>query len=72
MKLTKALRDKLPAKDFALPKQREYPIPDKGHAEAALRDMTHESARNQDAIRKAVAKKFPGVGGSAKKPARAR
>lgn len=65
-KLTKAERDKLPSKDFALPKTRQFPIEDRGHAEAALREMGHESKKNQAAIRKAVAKKFPGVGGSRK------
>jgi len=62
VKLTKKARAALPAKDFALPKLREYPIPDIGHAEAALHDMTHESQRNQAAIRAAVRKRFPGVG----------
>jgi hypothetical protein len=61
VKLSRKARAALPDKDFALPKLREYPIPDAGHAKAALRDMTHESKRNQAAIRAAVRKRFPGI-----------
>ncbi len=37
-RLTSKQRGKLPSKDFAGP-HRSFPIPDRGHAEAALKDL---------------------------------
>jgi hypothetical protein len=61
-KLSAARRRALPARDFALPAEREYPINDHSHAAAALRDMTHESARKQQQIRAAIQARYPGLG----------
>lgn len=61
VKLTKAQRDRLPASEFALPEKRQYPIPDRYHAELALRDLHHASLKDQVRIRQAIRKKFPGL-----------
>jgi hypothetical protein len=60
-KLTAYERRKLPKSQFALPAQRRYPIPDRYHAQLALRDMAHESLTTQTHIRQAIRKKFPGL-----------
>ena len=39
-KLTAAERKKIPGKEFAGP-DRSFPIPDRSHAEAAIRDAPH-------------------------------
>ena len=60
-KLTQAKRDKLPAKDFAGP-ARSYPIPDAGHAKAALsRAAANASPAEQAQIKRTVHQKFPGM-----------
>lgn len=61
-KLTTDHRDSLPASQFALPGKRGYPIPDKGHAEQALRMRGHASPEEQKQIVAAVRSKFPTVG----------
>ena len=58
-KLTRQQGEALPAKDFALPKLREYPIPDRGHAEQALREIHNATPTQQAEIRAAIAKRFP-------------
>jgi hypothetical protein len=60
-KLTKAERDRLPDSGFALPEKRQYPIPDRYHAELALRDLNNASLKAQVRIRQAIRKKFPGL-----------
>jgi hypothetical protein len=60
-KLTKAERDRLPDTEFALPEKRQYPIPDRYHAELALRDLHDASLKDQVRIRQAIRKKFPGL-----------
>jgi hypothetical protein len=60
-KLTKAERDRLPDSEFALPEKRQYPIPDRYHAELALRDLHNASLKDQVRIRQAIRKKFPGL-----------
>jgi hypothetical protein len=60
-KLTKAERDHLPDSEFALPEKRQYPIPDRYHAELALRDLHSASVKDQVSIRQAIRKKFPGL-----------
>jgi len=60
-RLTKAERDRLPASEFALLERRQYPIPDRYHAELALRDLHHASLKDQVLIRQAIRKKFPGL-----------
>jgi hypothetical protein len=59
--LTKAERDRLPDSEFALPEKRQYPIPDRYHAELALSDLHNASLRDQVRIRQAIRKKFPGL-----------
>lgn len=49
-RLTAAARRKMPAKTFAGP-DRSFPIPDKGHARAALREIGHASPSAQPKIR---------------------
>lgn len=44
-----------------LPEKQQYPIPDRYHAELALRDLHHASQKDQVRIRQAVRKKFPGL-----------
>lgn len=60
-KLTDAERDRLPDSEFALPEKRQYPIPDRYHAELALRDLHSASLKDQVRIRQAIRKKFPGM-----------
>jgi hypothetical protein len=60
-KLTEIQRNRLPASDFALPDKRQYPIPDRYHAELALQDLHNASLRDQVRIREAIRKKFPGL-----------
>jgi hypothetical protein len=63
-KLTSKQRKKIPGKDFALPGRR-YPIEDKAHARNALaRVSQHGTASEKAAVRRKVAKKFPGIGKS--------
>jgi hypothetical protein len=59
--LTKAERDRLPDSEFALPEKRQYPIPDRYHAELALRDLQAASLNDQVRIRQAIRKRFPGL-----------
>lgn len=69
MKLTAADRKSLPKKDFALPSTRSksggqggYPIPDKGHAKAALsRVAQHGTPEQKKEVRAKVHKKFPSI-----------
>lgn len=52
MKLTSALRSKLPTSAFAVPGRRAFPINDKSHARAALRLIGHaRSEAEKRAIR---------------------
>lgn len=60
--LTEAKRDDLGKKEFALPKQRKFPIHDEAHARNALaRAAQFGSPSVQAKVRSAVAKKYPGV-----------
>jgi hypothetical protein len=71
-KLTTAGRNKLKSNQFALPGKGEgpkgkgagsYPIPDRGHAKAALsRVAQHGSAEEKATVRAKVHAKFPGIG----------
>lgn len=70
--LTAKQRQKLPSKEFALPGKGEgkggkgsgsYPIPDKGHARAALsRVAQHGTAKEKAEVRRKVDAKFPSMG----------
>jgi hypothetical protein len=60
--LSEAARDKLPKKDFALPGQEKFPIPDEAHARNALaRAAQFGGPAVQAKVRAKVHKKFPGV-----------
>lgn len=61
-KLTTKERKKIPAKDFAVPGKRAYPIEDRAHARNALaRTAQHASPAEKKEIKAKVAKKFPGI-----------
>lgn len=55
-KLTKAERDALPASDFVFPAERRYPIHDKAHAHAALKDS--QGTADEAAVRAAVKARY--------------
>ncbi len=60
--LTAAERHKLPGKDFALPGGR-YPIEDANHARNALARVSgNGSPEEKAAVRRAVHRKYPGIG----------
>jgi len=60
--LTATQRAALPASDFALPATREYPIENRDHAEAALRDLHNASPADQKRIRAAIRQRYPELG----------
>lgn len=61
-KLSTAGRNALPAKTFALPKSRVYPIPDKGHAKAALTDVSaYGTPAQKTKVRAKVAAQYPSM-----------
>jgi hypothetical protein len=55
-KLTKAERDALPDSDFVFPGDRRYPIHDKAHAHAALKDS--QGTADEAAVRAAVKARY--------------
>ena len=56
-------RKKLSKKSFALPGKRKYPIPDKAHARNALARVAQNGTKEeQQKVRAAVQKRFPGIG----------
>lgn len=56
--LTAKEREDLPESEFALPPD-GYPIPDKGHAKAALSEVAqHGTPEEKAKVRAAVARKF--------------
>ena len=62
-RLTAAQRKKLPDSTFAGP-GRSFPIPDKGHAEAALREINHAPPSARAHIRAVAERKLgKSVGG---------
>jgi len=55
-------RNALPAKAFALPGKRAYPIEDENHARNALsRVSANGSPAEKQEVRSAVAHKYPGI-----------
>ena len=65
-KLTTKKRNALPKIDFAIParngQRAKYPIPDKSHARNALsRVAANGTPAEKRAVRRAVARKFPGI-----------
>ncbi len=60
-KLTAKDRRELDPSQFALPPD-EYPIPDKGHAKAALSEIVqHGSPKEISEVRRKVKEKFPSM-----------
>jgi hypothetical protein len=55
-KLTKAERDALPSSAFVFPSDRRYPIHDKGHAHAALKDSA--GTKDEATVRAAVKARY--------------
>jgi hypothetical protein len=55
-KLSQAERDALPASAFVFPSTRRYPIHDKGHAHAAIKDSA--GTKDEAAVRAAVAARY--------------
>lgn len=80
MALTTKERNRMPAKDFALPGRGAgpkgkgagaYPIEDKSHARNALaRVSQHGTASEKAKVRSAVKRKFPGIGEKKEKGAK--
>jgi len=67
-KLTAKKRNALPAKAFAEPGKRAYPIQDKNHARNALARVSQFGSGAQKAqVRAAVHKKYPSIGKSKKR-----
>ena len=64
-KLTSGKRNALPTKAFAEPGKRAYPIEDANHARNALSRVSQfGSPAEKSQVRSAVARKYPGIGGS--------
>lgn len=62
-RLNAATRRALPASDFAEPGKRGYPIEDKGHAEAALSEVSqHGTPAEKREVRSAVHRRYPNMG----------
>lgn len=61
-KLTAKQRKKLKTSQFALPRQRAYPINDKAHARMALAMVSkHGTEGEKSKVRRAVKKKYPSI-----------
>ncbi len=61
-RLSASQRRNLPRGDFAMPKQRKYPINDKSHARNALaRVSQHGTAAEKRKIRRKVAERYPSI-----------
>lgn len=61
-KLSTAKRKSLPAKSFAEPKERKYPIEDKAHAKDALSRVSRfGTPAEKTKVRKAVKAKYPSM-----------
>jgi hypothetical protein len=65
-KLHAAARNALPSKDFALPKERKYPIENRSHAANAKARASGKP--EQGTVDAAVARKYPGMGKGDAKP----
>ena len=67
-KLTSKQRNRLPASDFAEPKQRKYPVNNRSHAKNALaRVAQHGTASEKAKVRKKVSAKYPSIAIGGKK-----
>lgn len=73
MRLTYEQRQELPARKFAIPSKRKYPIPDKAHARDALaRVSANGTPREKSQVRSAVHRRFPTIGRKHRPPSRLR
>lgn len=61
-KLNAARRNALPAKDFAEPKERKFPINDASHARNALSRASAKGPGVEAKVKAKVHKKFPDIG----------
>ncbi len=62
-KLSGAARKALPAKSFAEPDKRKYPIENEAHAKNALARVSQSGTPAEKAkVRAAVKKKYPSIG----------
>lgn len=62
MRLTYAERQRLPSKDFAIPKERKYPIENKAHARNALARVSQDGTPHEKMIvRRAVHRRYPSI-----------
>lgn len=62
-RLTAATRNALPSSAFADPKNRKYPMEDKGHREAAMgRVAQHGNSKQKAAVHKRFGRNKPGGG----------
>ena len=60
--LTSSDRKSLPAKSFAEPSSRSYPVPDAAHARNALARVAQNGTPAEQAhVRNVVHKRFPGI-----------
>jgi hypothetical protein len=71
-KLNTKERKELPAKDFAEPKERKFPIEDKSHARNALARAAAKGPEVEKKVASKVRSKYPGIkvggkGGGSKK-----
>lgn len=61
-KLSYQARQNLPAKSFAIPAQRKYPIEDQSHARNALARVAQNGTPSEIAkVKAAVRRKFPNM-----------
>ncbi len=62
-KLSSAKRNELPAKAFAEPDKRKYPIEDEAHARNALSRVAQSGTpAEKSKVKSAVKKKYPSIG----------
>jgi hypothetical protein len=62
MKLTAKTRKAIPAKSFAEPGKRKFPIEDKSHARNALSRAAAKGGATEAKVRAAVKRKYPDIG----------
>lgn len=63
MKLTAKARNAIPTKEFALPKERKFPIEDRSHAQNALARASQSGVPEIKAkVTAAVHRKYPDMG----------
>ncbi len=67
VKLSSKKRKSLPAKSFAEPDKRKYPIENEAHARNALSRVAHSGTpAEKKRVKSAVKKKYPSIGEKSK------